>query len=299
MNKFTFVILHYLTEKDTIECVDSIINNVKYENFDIVVVDNGSKNNSGKNLVKRYNSNKKIKIIINPENLGFAQGHNVGYEYAKYRLNSDFIALLNNDTFIEQSDFIRSLIDKFDSTPYHILGPDIISLRDGRHHNPCPATLQNINNLKKYLINHKISLFLNYLFLDKILEKIKKSIIKKPLFLPQQLPMNDRLQKEQLNVQLHASCLVFSPIYINSYDGLYSKTFLYTEEAILYFIAKRDALTTLYFPKIQIYHKEDSATNYTYKSDYKKRRFYLKNFIHSGKMLLDLMKETNHMADSN
>ena len=66
---------------------------------------------------------------------------------------------------------------------------------------------------------------------------------------------------------------------------------MYSEEAILYFIAKRDGLSTLYFPEVKIYHKEDSSTEYSYKRDYKKRRFYLKNFIRSGKVLLDLMEE--------
>ena len=297
MYKFTFVVLHYLTEKDTIECVDSIINNIDYENYNIVVVDNGSRNNSGEVLLKHYSYNKKIKIIINPENLGFAKGHNIGYEYAKHTLHSDFIALLNNDTIIKQSNFIQSLIDKFESSHFHILGPDIISLRDGRHHNPSPKNLLNIRNLRKYMINHKISLFLNYLFLDKILERMKKRIIKKPLITPQQLTMNESLNDEKFDVQLHASCLIFSPLYINLYEGLYSKTYMYSEEAILYFIAKRDGLITLYFPQVHIYHKEDSSTNYSYNKNYKKRRFYLKNFIHSGKLLLDLMEENNHITD--
>ncbi len=297
MYKFAFVILHYLTENDTIECVDSIINNVNYGNYHIVVVDNGSGNKSGERLSNRYSHNKIIKIIINPENLGFAKGHNIGFEYAKYTLRSDFIALLNNDTFIEQGDFIQCLIDKFESTPFHILGPDIISSKDGRHHNPSPKTLQNIHNLKKNMLNNKILLLLNYIFLDKILERLKKRIFKKPLIVPLQKTMNGSMNKEESDVQLHASCLIFSSQYINLYEGLYSKTFMYSEEAFLYFIAKRDNLTTIYFPQLQIYHKEDSATNYLYQKNYKKRRFYLKNYLYSGGLLLDLMEENNLKKD--
>ena len=81
MYKFTFVILHYLTEYDTIDCVDSILNNVDYQDYKIIVVDNGSTNNSGETLLKRYRNNEKIVVIIVEENLGFARGHNIGYEY--------------------------------------------------------------------------------------------------------------------------------------------------------------------------------------------------------------------------
>ena len=36
-------------------------------------------------------------------------------------------------------------------------------------------------------------------------------------------------------------------------------TFMYNEESILNYIAKRDSLITVYFPKIKVYHKEDSS----------------------------------------
>ena len=239
MYKFAFVILHYLTEDDTIECVDSIITNVNYDNYHIIIVDNGSGNKSGERLSNHYSHVKNIKIIINPENLGFAKGHNIGFEYAKHTLQSDFIALLNNDTFIDQGNFIQCIIDKYKSSPFHILGPDIISSKDGRHHNPSPKTLQDIYTLKKHMLNNRILLFLNYIFLDKILERFKKLIFKKPLIIPPQNMMNGSNNEEKLDVQLHASCLIFSSLYINLYEGLYSKTFMYSEEALLLFHSEK------------------------------------------------------------
>ena len=49
MDKFVFVILHYKTEKDTIECIESI-KKLSYKNIEIVIVDNGSQNGTGENL---------------------------------------------------------------------------------------------------------------------------------------------------------------------------------------------------------------------------------------------------------
>ena len=127
--KFTFVILHYLTTEDTVECIDSIIKNIKYDNYNIIVVDNGSYNNSGEKLKRIYESNKSIKIILNKNNLGFAKGNNLGFNYAKYELNSDFVALINNDTIINQYDFITNIIKSYNKYNFDILGPDIRSTK--------------------------------------------------------------------------------------------------------------------------------------------------------------------------
>lgn len=289
--KFAFVVLHYLTIEDTIECVNSIINNVDFTNYKIVIVDNGSPNGSGSILKKNFYNNDKITVILNEINLGFAKGNNVGFLHAKYKLKADFIALINNDTVIQQSDFISKIIEKFEFSNFHILGPDIISTKDGSHQNPRPRTLQKKEELRGQIKLYRTKLLLNYFFFDNILEKAKKRFIKKP-FITVSETIGPSWEKEKLNVKLHGSALVFSPLYVELYEGLYPKTFIYSEEAILYFIAKRDNLKTIYSPAIRILHKEDSSTNEIFNKSYKKRRFYYKNFIKSGKVLLELMEKT-------
>lgn len=287
---FTFVVLHYQTLDDSIGCVESILSNINYENYNIIIVDNKSPNLTGNVLKEKYKSYPKINVILNEENMGFAKGNNVGFNYAKKELKSDFIALINNDTFIQQPDFITKIINKYSDLKFHILGPDIISTIDGIHQNPRILTLQNRERLKKYLRLYNILLFLNYFGLDKILETLKKKIINKPFVTPEQ-NISIQWDKEQNDVKLHGSALVFSPLYIMKYNGLHPSTFMYSEEAILYFIAKRDDLKTVYFPSVKIFHKEDSSTNSVFTKNYTKRRFYYKNFINSGKVLLNLMEK--------
>ncbi len=110
MNRFCFVILHYQTLNDTIECVDSILTNISSPNFHIIVVDNGSPNKSGRELAGIYKENPKIKVILNEKNLGFTDGNNIGFKYAKQVYDADYIAMINNDTIIQQPDFIESII---------------------------------------------------------------------------------------------------------------------------------------------------------------------------------------------
>jgi hypothetical protein len=66
---------------------------------------------------------------------------------------------------------------------------------------------------------------------------------------------------------------------------------MYGEEAILDFIVKRDNLISLYSPEIRILHKDDSSTNFVYRKALIKRRFYLRNFIRTLRVLQKLMKE--------
>ena len=292
MFKLSFIILHYLTLDETIECIESIINMVECENYEIIVVDNGSENNTGKILHDKYSEVKNVTVILNSENLGYARGNNIGYTYARNNLKSDFVIIINNDTIIRQKDFVYKLVEKYQEYPYHILGPDIISEKTGEHQNPRKETLTDIETIRRFNRHYRFFLFLNYFNLDLIVERIKKKFIpvsKLPTSIDPELNPENREMKQ---VKLHGSALVFSPLYIERYENAFHpETFMYCEESILYFIAQRDQLKTIYSPKIKIYHFEDSSTNSFLQKDYLKRRFYYKNFIKSSKVLIKLMKQ--------
>lgn len=280
-----FLILHYQTIEDTKECINSILSNIKYEYYNIIVVDNGSPNGTGKKLAELYKNNSKIKIIISENNLGFARGNNLGFKYIKNNFNADFIVMINNDTIMQDQDFIKKIIEEYEREPYHILGPKIISLVNKKNQNPMPVTQKNIKEVKRSIFRLRILLLSNYLRLEGFLREIYETLIKKV--------ENDDLNQEN-DYMLHGSCLVFSKDYIKKYDGLYDRTFLYSEESILYFISKRDNLKMRYFENAFIYHKEDSATNSVLKEESQKRRFIYKHSLNSLKELYKLMKESQN-----
>lgn len=277
-----FLILHYQTIEDTKECINSILMNIKYDNYSIVVVDNGSPNGSGKELIELYKNNPKIKIIISEKNIGFAKGNNLGFKYIKNNMDADFIVMINNDVIMQDADFVKKIIEEYEREPYHILGPKIISSVNQKNQNPMPATLKNLKEVKMGIFKTRILLLLNYLRIDGALLKVYEKLIKKA----------EKDGLNQLNdYMLNGSCLVFSKDYIKIYDGLYENTFLYGEENILYFISKRDNLKMRYLENAFIYHKEDSATNSIVKEGYQKRRFKYKHSLKSFKELYKLMKE--------
>lgn len=287
---FCFVVLHYQTTNDTINCVNSIISNIGYPNYYVIIVDNGSSNKSGLILERHFKNIKRVIVIINEKNLGFTGGNNIGFRYAKQQYDADFIALINNDTIIEQPNFIEAIIEKNKSNPFHIMGPDIVTLL-GKHQSPVFNKLTSLQAVLKYKRHYLMVLFLNYLTVDVLLEKVKKKFIPKSKIHLEKVNVPQNHIKEQRGVTLHGSAMVFSKAFIKNYNGLTEGPFMYGEEAILDFIAKKDNLTVVYYPVIKIIHKDDSSTDYIFTRSLLKRRFYLKNLLRSLNVLQKLMKQ--------
>lgn len=286
MYQVSFGILHYINIEDTIACVESLLTHLKYDAYNIVVVDNGSANNSGKDLINRYHNHPKVKVITNQENLGYAQGHNMGFQYAKYELRSDFIVLLNNDTIIQQSDFIEVLINKYHQTQYDILGPDVISSVDDSHQNPHKQNTFTKPQLILFMWVLRIKLILNIFNLDQLIFKILQvlKISSRPTTIDPHI--------EQEGVVLHGSCLIFSPGYVKAFEGIFPDTFMFLEEDILYHQARSKGLKILYSPELRVIHHQGTSLNEVFQKDRVKRNFILKNKLRSSKILLTLLNST-------
>ena len=112
--KVFIIILNWNGYKDTIECLDSL-KNLDYPNYEIVVVDNNSTDDSVIRIKQTLGGSDPPrgvrpphKLIVNKSNLGFSGGNNVGIQYALEN-GADDILLLNNDTVVEPN-FLKKLI---------------------------------------------------------------------------------------------------------------------------------------------------------------------------------------------
>jgi len=101
--KLFILVLNLNGKKETLECLSSL--QKAKVNANIVVIDNGSTDNSVREIKKQF---PKIKIIENKKNLGFAGGNNVGIRYA-LKNGAEDVILLNNDTIVA-SGSIESLV---------------------------------------------------------------------------------------------------------------------------------------------------------------------------------------------
>lgn len=120
MNKSVYIILvNFNGAKDTIECIKSL-NNISYENFKIVVVDNKS---FDEDKLKLKETGEDFHFIESDKNLGFAGGNNLGIKYAIDN-KADFVLLLNNDTMVRDN-FLNELM-KYTEKNVGIVGPKIL-----------------------------------------------------------------------------------------------------------------------------------------------------------------------------
>ena len=104
--KVGIVILNWNGIEDTLECLKSVFS-LRYKNFEVVVVDNGSIDDSTKIIPKEYPS---VSLIENHTNLGYTGGNNIGMKHALNR-GADYVWLLNNDTVVEKNT-LDALIDE-------------------------------------------------------------------------------------------------------------------------------------------------------------------------------------------
>lgn len=100
------IVLNWNGLDETINSIHSL-KKINYNNYKIIVVDNGSKADEGKALKNIFKSN--VEIIKNDKNLGFTGGMNTGIKHAK-KFTPDYYLLLNNDTEVDK-DFLTNLID--------------------------------------------------------------------------------------------------------------------------------------------------------------------------------------------
>ena len=117
----SIIILNYNAGKLLINCVESILNS-DYKNFEIIVVDNNSKDKSQLLCKEKF---KEIKLIENSENFGFCEGNNIGVKNA----NGEFIIIINPDTTVTPN-WINGFLDAEEKNGDGIYQPKIVSLED-------------------------------------------------------------------------------------------------------------------------------------------------------------------------
>jgi len=147
--KVSIIILNWNGKEDTLECLQSLYQ-ISYPNYEIILVDNGSTDDSVEVFKEKY---PEIKLIQNNENLGFAEGNNIAIRYVLEILKPDYILLLNNDTVVDP-DFLDELVQTAETDPnIGVLGPTIYDYKP-------PRSLQSTGS--KILWNHGDAINLTY-----------------------------------------------------------------------------------------------------------------------------------------
>ena len=102
MKKISVIIPVYNAEKTIRRCLESIMSS-EYEEYEVVVVDDGSTDNSASILFEYANRDRRVKIINQP-NSGPSIARNKGLELAE----GEIIAFVDSDDYV-RNDYLDQL----------------------------------------------------------------------------------------------------------------------------------------------------------------------------------------------
>lgn len=89
----SIIIVNYNTTQLTLACIASIYQHTKEVSFEIIVIDNASKDNTIEEVLLKYPD---TKLLCNTVNQGFGRANNQGMAIAR----GEFLFLLNSDTLL-------------------------------------------------------------------------------------------------------------------------------------------------------------------------------------------------------
>ncbi|OED30274.1 glycosyltransferase family 2 protein [Methanosphaera sp. WGK6] len=101
----SIIIVNYCTYNLTKNTLTSLLNTIKKIDYEIIVVDNASIDNSLEKLIKDFGNNNRIQFIRSKTNGGFAYANNIGFNNSC----GNYILLLNSDVVVKDKTINASL----------------------------------------------------------------------------------------------------------------------------------------------------------------------------------------------
>lgn len=121
------VILNYGTYDLTIRLIEQLHKNLDYQNYDILVIDNCSPNESER-ILRTKSDELNYSFIANKTNAGYAAGNNIGIRYG-IEHGYEYSWILNNDVEIREKNVLKQLVEHMEKDAQcGAVGPMIYSL---------------------------------------------------------------------------------------------------------------------------------------------------------------------------
>ncbi len=256
----SIIIVSYNTATITLECVRSVQNYMLEHSYEIVVVDNNSKDieELSQGLMQFEN----VKLIPNAENIGFAKGNNTGIDQSVGK----FIMLLNSDIVVEDNS-LDLLVGKCAKLKH----PAVMSPR-----------LRSESGAAQLVYGPFPSVLLELIYLLKLHRIFKKMVNKR---LPIEFTPDEVFEFN--NGFLVAACIIFPRMLLSKLpqQKLHDQMFLYGEEFIWFREFKDIGTKFIYDPSISILHyvglSSEQGKNFYFNRKYNQmlgERTYLRKF---------------------
>lgn len=173
MKKISVVIPVYNVEKYLSECLDSVVNQT-YKNLQIIIVDDGSTDSSGK-ICDEYANNDNRIIVVHQKNAGAGAAKNTGLEL----IDDDYFSIIDSDDYIELDMYEKMVnsLEKYNADIVQCLFRNVYVNdsfdRKYKIKGNYPKVLTSKSFLKEYLYDWKYAIFANKVFKSSLLKDIR------------------------------------------------------------------------------------------------------------------------------
>lgn len=253
MKEISIIIVNYNTKDFLKNCLNSIIENTEAVDYEVIVVDNAS---SDESLEMLRNDFPQVLLICNKENVGFARANNQGIRIAK----GENILFLNSDTVVSKNCLFETLRFVRSRPEIGIVGCKVLNEDKGL----------------QYSCYHAPTLLSELVFFTK--EVVKN--LWEPFTYYKYMKYWDHSQIKE--VDCIAGCFLWVKRELFDKGGLLDESFfMYYEDAeFCYRVRRNSNFKVYYYPRAEIIHlkgKSGDWTNFeTLKHCYRSARYYLK-----------------------
>lgn len=275
--RLAIIILHYKNYTETIACAESALAQ-KGEGFEILLIDNGSKDGSYQILKKYFQNTPHVTVKRLKENLGFAKGNNAGIRYARLHLSAENCFICNSDVVFEATLFEELLaaadigVGVISPTIYNPdNSPQPLSIDTKSPYKKITFTWLYVlykslpDNLRRALLTFLTKKLLKLLLdfntkLPLINEYIQRFIFYKNKYFAKKNETKEAVVKQSPSkakhtYQIQGCAFLLTKEYFKFYDKLYPLTFLYGEELNLTLYLKKAGLKTAVASTSPVIHK--------------------------------------------
>lgn len=225
----SIIVVNYNTFQVTKACIDSIYKETKDILFEVIVVDNFSKDESFDNFSK----DSRIKYLYQTNNYGFGKANNIGYEYSLGK----YIFLLNSDTILK-SNAVKEFYDYMENAPANVACTGTLLMDENNNIIHSFGKFPNIwTGLKRYSIIGSLQKVLNVNEKDSKIDYITGA----DLFIRREV--------------------------IDKYGLFDPDFFMYYEETEMQYRYKKHGYVSTIFKRPKIIHLENYSMNVSHKSN--------------------------------
>jgi len=148
--KVSIIMVTYNNKEYTELCIENLLEKTAYPNYELIIVDNASCDETKDYLNSLKERKSIIKVIFNENNSGFAKGNNKGISIAE----GEYLIFINNDIIVTRG-WVTGLLKYLKDPDTGLVGPVTNSIGNESRINYSYKSFQELEDFsERYTLNH-------------------------------------------------------------------------------------------------------------------------------------------------